>query len=56
MYNIQNVNGIIVGKECPLVYLGDINKNTEGFYRFNITKWVIDDRDSYTNQFIISAV
>jgi hypothetical protein len=54
--NIQNVNGIIVGKECPLVYLGNVNRNTEGFYRFNITKWVIDDRDPNTNQFIISAV
>jgi len=54
--NIQNVNGVIVGKECPLVYLGNININSEGFYRFNITKWVIDDRDPNTNQFIISAV
>jgi len=54
--DIQNINGITVGKECPLVYLGDININTEGFYRFNITKWVIDDRDPNTNQFIISAV
>ncbi|EOD42228.1 Uncharacterized protein Nst1_645 [Candidatus Nanobsidianus stetteri] len=54
--NIQNVNGIIVGKDCPLVYLMDQNSYAEGLYRFNITKWVIDDRDSNTNQFIISAV
>jgi len=52
----QNVNGIIVGKECPLVYLVDNNTYSEGIYRFNITKWVIDDRDPNTNQFIISAV
>jgi len=52
----QNVTGVIVGKDCPLVYLGNININSEGFYRFNITKWVIDDRDPNTNQFIISAV
>jgi len=54
--NIQNVNGVIVGKECPLVYLVDNNTYSEGIYRFNITKWVIDDRDPNTNQFIISAV
>jgi hypothetical protein len=54
--DIQNINGITAGKECPLVYLGNININTEGFYRFNITKWVIYDRDPNTNQFIISAV
>jgi len=54
--NIQNTNGITVGKECPLVYLGNNNRNSEGFYRFNITKWVIDNRDPNTNQFIISAV
>ncbi|MCG2869006.1 MAG: hypothetical protein L7H07_02970 [Candidatus Nanopusillus sp.] len=54
--NIQNVSGIIVGKECPLVHLMDKNSNAEGIYRFNITKWVIDDRDPNTNQFIISAV
>ena len=52
----QNVNGVIVGKECPLVYLINENSNAEGIYRFNITKWVIDDRDPNTNQFIISAV
>jgi len=54
--NIQNLNGIIVGKECPLVYLIGENEVAEGIYRFNITKWVIDDRDPNTNQFIISAV
>jgi hypothetical protein len=54
--NVQNVNGITVGKECPLVYLANISINSEGFYRFNITKWVIYDRDPNTNQFIISAV
>jgi len=54
--NTQNVNGIIVGKECPLVYLVDENTYAEGIYRFNITKWVIDDRDQNTSQFIISAV
>jgi hypothetical protein len=52
----QNVNGIIVGKECPLVYLVDENTYAEGIYRFNITKWVIDDRAQNTSQFIISAV
>jgi len=52
----QNVSGIIVGKECPLVYLIDENTYSEGIYRFNITKWVISDRDPNTNQFIISAV
>ena len=54
--NIQNVSGVIVGKECPLVYLIGLNSYAEGIYRFNITKWVIDDRDPNTNQFIISAV
>jgi hypothetical protein len=54
--NVQNISGIIVGKECPLVYLMDQNSYAEGLYRFNITKWVIDDRDPNTNQFIISAV
>jgi len=54
--DVQNVNGIIVGKECPLVYLLDQNSNAEGIYRFNITKWVIDDRAQNTSQFIISAV
>jgi len=57
VYNdITNESGIIVGKECPLVYLINQNLNAEGIYRFNITKWVIDDRDPNTNQFIISAV
>jgi len=57
VYNdIQNINGITVGKECPLVYLGGINTYAQGFYRFNITKWVINNRDQNTNQFIISAV
>ena len=54
--DIKNLNGIIVGKECPLVYLGNENSNSEGFYRFNITKWVINDRAQNTSQFIISAV
>jgi hypothetical protein len=54
--NTQNVNGFIVGKECPLVHLSDENTYAEGIYRFNITKWVIDDRDQNTSQFIISAV
>jgi hypothetical protein len=54
--NVQNVNGIIVGKECPLVHLLDQNSYAEGIYRFNITKWVIDDRAQNTSQFIISAV
>ena len=54
--DIQNINGIIVGKDCPLVHLGGINTYAEGLYRFNITKWVINNRDPNTNQFIISAV
>jgi hypothetical protein len=57
VYNdIQNINGIVVGKECPLVYLGGINTYAQGFYRFNITKWIINNRDPNTNQFIVSAV
>jgi len=57
VYNdTTNVSGIIIGKECPLVYLINQSSNAEGIYRFNITKWVIDDRDPNTNQFIISAV
>jgi len=50
------VNGFTVGKECPLVHLLNQNYYAEGIYRFNITKWVIDDRDSNTDSFIISAV
>ena len=54
--DIQNVNGFTVGKECPLVHLLNQNSYAEGIYRFNITKWVIDDRDPNTDSFIISAV
>jgi len=54
--DIQKINGSIVGKECPLVYLGGADATSQGLYRFNITKWVINNRDPNTNQFIISAV
>jgi len=54
--NVQNVNEVIVGKECPLVHLMDQNSYAEGIYRFNITKWVIDDRAQNISQFTISAV
>ncbi|MGC9132960.1 MAG: hypothetical protein ACP5GJ_00960 [Nanopusillaceae archaeon] len=53
--NVENINGTIVGKQCPLVYLIGDNINSWGIYQFNITKWAIDDRDPNVPYIKISA-
>ncbi|BBL45282.1 hypothetical protein MJ1_0107 [Nanobdella aerobiophila] len=53
--NIENVSGIIVGKQCPLVYQINQNENSAGLYEFNITKWAIINRDPNNPYIIISA-
>ena len=56
VYNdVENINGIIVGKQCPLVYLIGQNGVAQGLYQFNITKWAIIDRDPNVPYIIISA-
>ncbi|MGC9079952.1 MAG: hypothetical protein ACP5G1_04400, partial [Nanopusillaceae archaeon] len=56
IYNdVENVSGVIVGKQCPLVYLIGENIYSWGMYQFNITKWAIYDRDPNTPYIKVSA-
>ncbi|MGC9079331.1 MAG: hypothetical protein ACP5G1_01185 [Nanopusillaceae archaeon] len=54
--DITNVGGVTVGKDCPLVYRINVDGlSAQGLYRFNITKWVINDRDPNTPYIYVSA-